>query len=80
MNNITDIKILKDIYLKNLITLNLDKNFIQNLKILEKLDIPNIECLSIYSNSIDYTIQKNIDINNNLNISPFFYPFYLDNP
>ena len=74
-NKITDISALKYMPLNLLNSLNLSNNLIKNVKALENLNAPKIRSLIINNNLLARTLQKNIDIFNNLR-DKFHFPYF----
>ena len=61
-NNITDISVLQDIPCSKLENIKLRKNLISDISPLDKIKLKFLRILDIKKNKIDYKIQKNLDI------------------
>ena len=65
-NNINDISVFENIPFTNLEILKLRKNIITDISVFKNIKLKLLRLLDIKKNSIDYTIQKNLDIINDL--------------
>ena len=65
-NNIVEINVLKEMPIEYLYYIDLSNNKIRSMRTLENLHFPILKVLKVSQNLIDFNLQKNIDILNNL--------------
>ena len=75
-NNIAEIGVFKKMSIKNLNHLDLSNNFIKSIRVFENLHFTRMKSPRINQNLIDFNLQKNIDILDNLSLNQGTQHFY----